>query len=185
MANMNYISDVVSKLVHKYDTRDPFVICKELDIRIRYKNLGQDIKAYYFYHSRIRNIVLNSNVSWSVKPLLVAHELGHDRLHQDIAMLKGFQEIELFDKTSPAEYEANIFAAELLIDDNELLEMLNDEDRTFFDVARELCVPADLLDFKFRILKHKGYRVHAPYIANGDFLKRELEGCYDEDDYSP
>jgi len=105
---------------------------------------------------------------------LVAHELGHDRLHKEIALLKGFQEIELFDMAQPLEYEANLFAAELLIGDDELLKLLNDKDRTFFDVARELYVPADLLDFKFRVMKHKGYRVQAPITARGDFLKEEI-----------
>lgn len=114
---------------------------------------------------------------------MVAHELGHDRLHRDIAMLKGFQEVELFDMAKPAEYEANIFAAELLIDDKELLEILNDENASFFSAARELYVPAALLDFKFRVLKHKGYRIEAPYIAHGDFLKNDIDGCFDEDDY--
>jgi len=114
---------------------------------------------------------------------LVAHELGHDRLHKEVAMLKGFQEVELFDRAQPTEYEANIFAAEVLIDDNELLELLNDEDKSFFDVARELYIPAPLLDFKFRILKHKGYRLQVPYITGGDFLKSDIAGCYDEEEY--
>jgi len=95
-------------------------------------------------------------------------------------MLKGFQEIELFDMTLPTEYEANLFAAELLIDDSQLLELLNDNDKSFFGVARELCIPADLLDFKFRVLKHKGYRVEVPYIANSDFLKDDIPGGFDE-----
>ena len=181
MASIDYISSVVKKLVSKYDTRNPLQICSDLDIKIRLKDLGRDIKAYYFYHNRIRNIVLNHNVSESVRRILVAHELGHDRLHKEIAMLKGFQELELFDRVNPMEYEANLFAAELLIDDSDLLDMLNDENKTFFDVARELYVPADLLDFKFRVLKHKGYRVHAPCITNGDFLKNDIDNCYDED----
>jgi Zn-dependent peptidase ImmA (M78 family) len=109
---------------------------------------------------------------------LAAHELGHDRLHKEIALLKGFQEVELFDMASPVEYEANLFAAEFLIDDQELLELLNDDSKSFFGVARELSVPAALLDFKFRLLKHKGYRIEAPYIANGDFLKNDIDGCF-------
>ena len=43
-------------------------------------------------------------------------------------------------------------------------------------------MPAALLDFKFRVLKHKGYRIEAPYIAHGDFLKNEIEGCYVAED---
>ena len=125
--------------------------------------------------------MLNNRVSETVQRILLAHELCHDRLHRDIAMLKGFQEIELFDMTLPTEYEANLFAAELLIDDSELLELLNDDDKSFFGVARELYIPADLLDFKFRVLKHKGYRIEAPYITNGSFLKNNVDGCFDRD----
>jgi Zn-dependent peptidase ImmA (M78 family) len=165
-------------LTRRFQTRNPYEICKELGIRIRLKDLGTDIKAYYFYQSRIRNIVVNSRVSETIRRILVAHELGHDRLHQEMAMLKGFQEVELFDMAQPTEYEANIFAAELLIDDDEILKLLNDDDKSFFGVARELYVPAALLDFKFRVLKHKGYRIEAPYIAHGDFLKNDIAGCY-------
>ena len=181
MSSIDYIAEMANKLSRKYKTRNPYEICDELDIRIRMKDLGTDIKAYYFYQSRIRNIVINYRVSEIVQRILVAHELGHDRLHEKIALLKGFQEIELFDMTLPTEYEANIFAAEILIDDEELLELLNDNDKSFFDVARELYIPADLLDLKFRVLKHKGYRINAPYTANGDFLKNNINGCFEED----
>jgi len=181
MANMEYISRLVHDLTKKHDTRCPYKLCAALGIKIRYKDLGTDVKAYYYYQSRIRNIVLNNKISEIVQRILVAHELGHDRLHQDIAMLKGFQEIELFDRALPTEYEANLFAAELLIDDDELLDLLNDENISFFGVAGELYVPADLLDFKFRVLKHKGYRINAPYIANSNFLKNDIPGCYTDE----
>ena len=181
---MDYITSLAGSLTRKHATHDPYELCDALGIRIRLKDLGTDIKAYYFCQSRIRNIILNTRVSDVVRRILVAHELGHDRLHKEIAMLKGFQEVELFDMAVPAEYEANIFAAEVLIEDDELLELLNDKDKSFFGVARELYVPAALLDFKFRVLKHKGYRIDAPFIAHGGFLKDNVVGCYDsEDDY--
>ena len=152
MAAIDYIAGEVTKLVRKTGTRDPYRICKELDIRIRYKDMGTDIKAFYFYHSRIRNIVVNSRISRPVQRILVAHELGHDRLHKDIALSKGFQELELFDSVLPTEYEANVFAAELLIEDSDILELLNDDSKSFFGVASELRVPAALLDFKSEII---------------------------------
>ena len=182
MSSINYISRTVDKLSKKYKTRDPYELCYALGVRVRLKDLGTGIKAYYFYQSRIRSIVLNLRVSEPIRRILTAHELGHDRLHKEIAMLKGFHEMELFDMARPAEYEANVFAAELLIDDNELLGLLNDDNKSFFDVASELYVPAALLDFKFRVLKHKGYRIEAPYIANGDFLKNDIDGCFDEEE---
>ena len=178
MSLIGYISRQAGALTRKYQTRDPYKICDALGVRIRYKDLGEDVKAFYFYQSRIRSIVLNTRVSDTVRRVLTAHELGHDRLHQEMAMLRGFQELELFDTVRTAEYEANLFAAELLIDDGELLALLNDESRSFFDAARALYIPAALLDFKFRVLKHKGYRVEAPFAARGDFLKNPIEGCY-------
>ena len=183
MLSIDQISRTVDKLSRKYQTRDPRELCAALGVRIRLKDLGTEIKAYYFYQSGIRNIVLNSRVSEPIQRILLAHELGHDQLHKRIAMLKGFQELELFDMTRPAEYEANIFAAELLVGDGELLELLNDDNKSFFDVARDLDVPAPLLDFKFRIFKHKGYHIEPPYIANGDFLKNDIEGCFVEEEY--
>ena len=183
MSAINYISNVVAGLTHRFHTRDPYDLCAALGIEVRQKDLGTDIKAYYFYQSRISTIVLNWNVTSTIQRIVLAHELGHDRLHKEIAMSKGFQEIELFDRTKPTEYEANLFAAELLIEDQEVLELLNDREMSFFDAARELYVPAALLDFKFRVMKYKGYRVEAPYIANGDFLKNDIQGCYVEDEW--
>lgn len=167
MSSMDYITREVEKLTHKFQTRDPYRLCEALGVRLRQKDLGTDIKAYYFYQSRIRNIVLNWRISEAVQRILVAHELGHDRLHRDIAMLKGFQELDLFDRVHPTEYEANLFAAELLIDDDELLDMLNDEDKSFFDVANELYVPAGLLDFKFRSSKIRDTASALPILPTG------------------
>ena len=88
--------------------------------------------------------------------------------------MRGFQELELFDMTAPAEYEANLFIAELIISDEYLLELLNERDKSFFRIANELYVPAELLDFKFRILKNKGLRIESPYVAQADFLKNNI-----------
>ncbi len=179
MANINYITRKVEALVLRYGTRDPFELCKEMDIRIRYKDLGTEIKAYFFYQSRIRNIVINQRTAHIVRRILCSHELGHGILHKELATMKGFQELELFDSVTPIEYEANLFAAELLIDDDKLLQLLNDNEKSFFDVAKELYVPVELLDFKFRVLKNKGYRLEPPYISQANFLKNDLPDAFD------
>lgn len=173
------IPEKIEELIRKHETRNPFILCDNLNIRIRYKDLGTAIKAFYFYQSRIKNIVLNNRSSKMVQKILCAHELGHALLHGELAAMRGFHELELFDTTSRTEYEANMFAAELLIDDNELLKLLNDSEKSFFGVAKELYVPAELLDFKFRILKSKGYHIEAPYIAQSNFLKGDIPECFD------
>ena len=155
MATIDYIARTVNKLVVKYQSRNPYEICDGLGIKVKQKDLGEEIKAYYYCTSRIRNIVLNNRISEEMQRILVAHELGHDRLHKEIAQLKGFQEVELFVKSITTEYEANLFAAELLIDDEEVLGLLGDDDKSCFGIASELCVPADFLDFKVRLMEHK------------------------------
>jgi len=51
------------------------------------------------------------------------------------------------------------------------LEQLND-DVSFFGAASRLRVPPELLDFKFRVLKRKGYKViDPPLMCQSNFLK--------------
>ena len=172
MPNTQYISRRVRELVKKHGTRDPFELCDALSVNVSYKELGTRIKAYFFYQSRIRTVVLNSGADKNIHKTLCAHELGHAMLHSDmLAAMRGFAELELFDRASRTEYEANLFAAELLIPDGELLELIECEGRSLFDAAAMLCVPAELIDFKLRILKDKGYMLDVPYIARSDFLK--------------
>lgn len=183
MSTIAYIHDKTEKIVRKAASRDPFEICRSMQIRVHYKDLGTVLKAYYFYQSRIRNIVINSRSGMTVRRILCAHELGHAVLHGELAAMRGFQELELFDRSAPAEYEANLFAAEPLISDEELLPLLNDRDKSFFSIAKELYVPAELLDFKFRLLKTRGLRMESPLTSPADFLKKELPECF-EPEYS-
>ena len=85
--------------------------------------------------------------------------------------MKSFHDFTLFDKTSLYEYEANIFAADFTLADKDVLRISN-EDISFFSAASTLCVPAELLDFKFRILKKKGCKVIDPPLnAKSNFLE--------------
>ena len=66
------------------------------------------------------------------------------------------------------EYEANVFAAEFMLSDDTVLEALEMQ-MDFYQTAKCLYVPPELLDFKLRILQCQGVRIIAPYIAHGDF----------------
>lgn len=81
------------------------------------------------------------------------------------------------------EREANLFAAEYMLEDEEVLDALN-QDTTFFSAAAMLRVPMEMLDFKFRLMKWKGYKLIEPPIhARGDFM-RNMEVPDDADYYS-
>lgn len=180
--NIETISKAVAALKRKYEESNPFELCECLGIGVRFEDMGDketDCKGFFLVQSRIRRIVINSNLPQIIQKIICAHELGHAVLHKK--QLSAYHELKLFDEASAAEYEANLFAAELLLDDDTVLEMLNG-DMTFYQAAAALNVPFELLDFKFRAMKRKGYKLtEAPVIARSDFLKRDLGG-YDYGD---
>ena len=149
-----------------------------LGIKIHYYDLQKKLKGFFYYQSRQKNIVIDHNVNGILERILVAHELGHAVLHTKIAMMHGFQEMEVFDDRSIEENEANFFAAELLLEDGKVLECLSEH--TFFETAKMLYVPAALLDYKFSLLHEKGELVNSMYIRKADFLKEDLH-AYDND----
>ncbi len=178
MKTVSHIINKTQKLIKKYDTRDPYELCDLLNIKVHYYDMEKKLKGFFFYHSRQKNIVIDSNVNGILGRILVAHELGHAILHTSIAMQKGFQDMEVLDDSSYEEDEANFFAAELLLKDSEVLSYLSEY--SFFDAARQLYVPAALLDYKLTLLKSKGELINSMYIRKADFLKEDLK-AYEDD----
>lgn len=165
-----FILKEVNRLVKKYKTRDPFEIAEMMKINVCYHELG-NLKGYYFYQSKFRYIVINKNIKEELFPIICAHELGHDRFHQSFATNDPIREFSLFDMKSKPEREANIFAAELLIPDKTIMALFK-EDCTYANVAAELKMPIELVDFKGQILKSQGFDIGQFCISGGDFLKR-------------
>ena len=172
--SMDWISREVARLKRKYDETDPFKMCRAMGIIVLYEPMGLfegACKGFFLSQSRKRSITINSDLPKALQSIIATHELGHAVLHARAAGVKAFHDFELFDGTSRMEYEANIFAAEFLMDDEDVLERLND-DISFFGAASELRVPAELLDFKFRVMKRKGFKmIDPPLMCNSNFLK--------------
>lgn len=167
------ICRVVSRLMRKYDETDPWKLAKAMGIIVELQPMGEtpkSCKGFYMYQSRKKHITINSQLAEPVQRIILAHEIGHAILHHDAARMRTFHDFALYDSSSLYEYEANIFAAEFLLEDAVVQEKLS-EDTFFFSVAKELEVPPELLDFKFRILKRKGWQLESPILANSDFLK--------------
>lgn len=98
------------------------------------------------------------------------HEIGHDRLHRDKADDSGgFAEYDIFDMCDRSmEYEANLFAAQFLISDEELYDCINcgyDIDKT----AAALCTDRNLVALKVDILKKQGVKLRSQ-LHNNKFL---------------
>jgi Zn-dependent peptidase ImmA (M78 family) len=174
-----YIAGVVEKLVRHHGTRNPFELCDTLDLRVKYMDLGK-LLGYYACIDRIHTIVLNSHAPERMLRTVVAHELGHQQLHGKIAALHGIEALGPFSLRSPTENEANYFGAELLIPDDDLLDLLSCDDRTFLSIANEINVPEMLLPYKLDMLKHKGHDIQVQYEINSNFLKGKNVDYFEE-----
>lgn len=167
------ICSSVNSLIQKYQERDPRDLCSALGILVHYKSMGVQptaIKGISMVSHRIKSITINSDLPEIIQRIVLAHELGHIVLHCS-SEVRAYHEIGLYDQTSLSEKEANLFAAELILDDESVLDAMN-QDVTFFGAAASLCIPVELLDFKFRLLKWKGYMLREPPIeARSTFLR--------------
>ena len=179
------ICESVHMLKKKYDETDPFKLCKAMGIILLLQPMGKHegaIKGFYMKCKRIRTITVNGDLPEIIQKIIVAHELGHATIHAGSGV-HAFHDIALFDQATEMEREANLFAAEYMLEDEEVLDALN-QDTTFFSAAAMLRVPMEMLDFKFRMMKWKGYKLIEPPIhARGDFM-RNMEVPDDADYYS-
>ena len=174
MNTIEYIAKRVAALTKKHGSRDPFELCDALGINIRYMQL-KNVKGFYFYQSRIRTVVLNAELDEESAKILCAHELGHACLHSEMLLnMRTLHEYEPYNVKNVAEYEANVFAAELLIPDESIKELLASDGKSFYALAKELSVPAEFIDFKLRVMRSKGYDIDVPYLAQSNFLKGDM-----------
>ena len=89
-------------------------------------------------------------------------------LHRDIASNGGMGENSFFDMTSKPEREANIFAAELLISDDDMVE-LGERGCTIEEAAIELGVHTAVAMIKARSMEERGFGINVPYVQSGLF----------------
>jgi Zn-dependent peptidase ImmA (M78 family) len=170
---VDYICREVAKLKQKYGENDPFILARAMGIFVMFEPMGhriEDCNGFFLAQSRKKAITINSDLPEPLQRIICIHEVGHAVLHAKQLGVCAFHDFSLFEGTSRAEYEANMFSADYLLDDGVVLDILN-EDCFFFAAASRLRVPAELLDFKFRILKNKGYKLESPFVSDSCFLK--------------
>lgn len=171
--NADYIARQARQLVERYDETDPERLCRAMDVLVLRQSMGKKssaCKGFFLCKCRVRLIMLNADLPRSLQRIVLAHELGHAVLHAQLSAEAGYHDFSLFDEASVCEYEANLFAAELLLPDEQVLQQL-EEDPSFFHAARSLRVPPELLDFKLRLMNRRGYHLPVPLDAKSTFLK--------------
>lgn len=145
------VHNIVEQTVYKYKTRSPYELAERMGIIVQKNDLGI-VRGYYFKKYRIKQIILHNDLTESDERFVMAHEVGHAIMHEDIntPFLMGNT---LFSKNK-FEREANLFAIELLVPDEIITE---NPDLTLEQLARMTGYQRELLERKniFAGGKHK------------------------------
>ena len=166
----DYLSKVGSDLVKRCGTRDPFRIAHELGIEVLFCDDFGPLKGMYRVIKRNRFIFINKDLSERMQRIVCAHELGHDQLHRHFANGSVLQVFMLYDMATKPEYEANIVAAEILLDTDELLEYIYQYGYTSEQIARAMNTDINLVALKIAHLAETGYDLRR-IEHRSDFLK--------------
>lgn len=132
------------KVMKKYHTNNPFKIAKAMNIHLIFEDL-EDIYGYFFKYKRSLFININNKLPEYKQTFVCGHELGHALQHpdQNTAYLSKYT---LF-STDKLEVEANKFAVELLIPDNELIELIK-IGYTIDQISNSFGIPKEFMRFK-------------------------------------
>lgn len=164
---MQYILEKVKKVLDEFGGRDIFETAENSGIKIWFRSLGS-LKGFYIFENNCRYIVIDENLDDITRCVVCAHELGHDMLHRKLSV-GGIRENTLFLANNKTEREANLFAAEILISDEDFLSSLSFCDNTE-NLSAELGFPRELISYKIELLNFKGHRFNFSDVKN-DFLK--------------
>lgn len=161
------IYSFVKKLKKRFRTDDPFEIAEACKINIRYRDFN-DLKGMYTVIQRCPFIFLSDSLDEHMEKVVLFHELGHHFLHRHHAV-SAFKENGLYDMSSRLEIEANIFAANFIISDEDVMKNVN-YGYTTEQAARAMCVPHEMLLIKLNDMNSRGCRLNIPFIPKSDFL---------------
>lgn len=168
--SVNYIYDSVQSKIKKSRTRNPFTIAEDNGIMLIFDSNLNKMKGMYTIIKRNRIIIINDNMPERMQQIVCAHELGHDALHRQFAKDGGLREFMLYDMKSRPEYEANMYAADLLLDDEEVMELAKDG-YDMQQVAGILNTDINLIGLKMASMNYRGFDLRIGIEPKSDFLR--------------
>ncbi|MBG9616184.1 ImmA/IrrE family metallo-endopeptidase [Bacillus cereus] len=140
----NNIKKQVQDLIKEHGTNNPFKIAKHRNIELIFEDL-QHIYGYYLYCRRVQIIHINCTLKEFIQKYVCAHELGHAVRHTDDNT--AFLSQNTLFSTDKFEIEANTFAVELLLPDDEIYHYLH----SGYSIEQIAClygIPKQFIQFK-------------------------------------
>lgn len=162
-----------NKLIDKYGTNNPQDILIERGVTLLPFKAKTHALGMYIIIKRNKFVLYNPFIDNNLKRMMLAHELGHDLYHQDHAK-EGLSEFTLFNIKGRIEYEANLFASHLLLNNNEIFEY-GKQGYDIEQIARVMNVNINLLLFKFYGMNRLGHNFHLSQSLDMKFFK-DIDG---------
>lgn len=169
------IYDDVKKLIAYHGTRDPRSILRERNVTLIPFKERTKLLGMYKVFLRNKFVFYNPYVDEHILNMVFAHELGHDFYHKEHAKKEEIIEYELFNITNTTELEANLFAAHLLIDEEELFEYIR-EGRNYEELAKIFNVNINLMVFKLNEMYRMGYEINNIGIHSDNKFFTKIDG---------
>lgn len=166
------IVKAANKIVKQCGTRDPYRIANELGIELIPADFKTQ-KGAYKVILRNRFIFYKSDLHPAMQSIVLLHEIGHDELHRlEAIKAGGFQEFNIFNmRNNRMEYEANVFASQISLPDDDFLE-LAERGYDTQQIASALNSDINLVALKADTLISQGYRLRPQEHIN-TFLKHK------------
>lgn len=106
------IKKKVRELTVRYNSRDPFTLCREMGIEILFVPLTPRVRGFYQQIDSLDIIYLSDSLTETEQIPVLAHELGHCLLHSGLNFF--FVTRSTLYPVGKYEKEADEFARELL-----------------------------------------------------------------------
>lgn len=156
------ISPIISKanrIVENCNSRDPYQIADYLNINILERPFKFQLGAYKVIEGNAF-IFIKEDLDPVTMQIVLLHEIGHHVLHQtNLGIDAIFNESSLFGINNVMEYEANYFAAQIALPDEEFFEFL-ELGYNVTQIAQALNTDPNLVALKVKILNQKGFRLN-------------------------
>lgn len=157
----------------KLMSSDPYELLDDMGVVLRRSSAypRDGLRGYCAIINRTKYVVINCKQPAAEQRVVAGHEAGHLILHKAELRAGAMSDFDVYNVTGRLERQANFFAADFLIDDDDVLDLMRSRDADFFNVAKELCIPAPFFAFKLYSMVSRGYSMRVPVDLNNTFLK--------------
>ncbi len=163
------ILQLADDLLASSGTRDPYALAAGLGITV----MPRDFHSQRGVYMRVLGhpfIFIKRDLSPTFMNIVLLHEIGHHCLHQEEALEQGgLSEVRLFGRNGRMEYEANLFAARILLPEDDLLSWIT-QGFTLSETAKAMHTDPNLVAIAVNSLIKNGHHLLRQEAA-ANFLK--------------